>query len=57
MEASGDLYDIRRIRAGDKEAFSGLVDRYRDMVYTLCLRMLSNEMDADEAAQDVFLKA
>lgn len=57
MEASGDLYDIHRIRAGDREAFSGLVDRYRDMVYTLCLRMLSNEMDADEAAQDVFLKA
>jgi RNA polymerase sigma factor (sigma-70 family) len=57
MEAQADSYDIRCVRAGDREAFSRLVDRYRDMVYTLCLRMLVNEMDADEAAQDVFLKA
>lgn len=57
MGAPGDSYCIQRIRAGDKEEFSWLVDRYKDMVYTLCLRMLGNEMDADEAAQDVFLKA
>jgi RNA polymerase sigma factor (sigma-70 family) len=57
MEVKGDSYDIQRVLAGDREAFSRLVERYRGMVYTLCLRMLVNEMDADEAAQDVFLKA
>jgi len=57
MEASGDLYDIQRVRAGNVEAYSRLVERYRDMVYTICIRMLGNEMDAEEAAQDAFVKA
>ena len=57
METPADSYDIQRVKKGEKEAFSRLVDRYKDMVYTVCLRMLSNEMDAAEAAQDVFLKA
>jgi RNA polymerase sigma factor (sigma-70 family) len=57
MEAPGDLYDIQRVRAGEVEAYSRLVDRYKDMVYTLCIRMLGNEADAEEAAQDAFVKA
>ncbi len=57
MEASEDIQTIRRVRAGDRNAFSQLVDSYRDMVYTLCIRMLGNETDAAEAAQDVFVKA
>ena len=50
-------YRIERIKAGDREAFGGLVDAHKDMVYTLCLRMLTSEADAEEAAQDVFVKA
>lgn len=57
MEARGESYYIQRVRSGDREAFTWLVDRYRDMVYTICLRMLGNEMDAAEAAQDVFVKS
>jgi RNA polymerase sigma-70 factor (ECF subfamily) len=57
MEASGESYYIQRVREGDREAFSWVVDTYRDMVYTVCIRMLGNEMDANEAAQDVFVKA
>ena len=56
MEASGERYSIQRVRNGDREAFAWLVDAHKDMVYALCLRMLGNEMDASEAAQDVFLK-
>lgn len=48
---------IGRVIAGDKEAFGGLVDAHKDMVYTVCLRMLTSEADAEEAAQDVFVKA
>jgi len=57
MDVHDDKYYIERVKKGDKEAFTWLVDTYQDMVYTICLRMLSNEADADEAAQDVFLKA
>jgi len=57
MEADSEKYHIDRIKEGDKEAFKWVVDRYRDMVYTICMRMLANEADAMEAAQDVFVKA
>jgi RNA polymerase sigma-70 factor (ECF subfamily) len=50
-------YRIERVKGGDREAFGPLVDAHKDMVYTLCLRMLSSEADAEEAAQEVFIKA
>ena len=57
MEIHDATYYINRVKGGDKEAFSWLVDTYRDMIYTVCLRMLTSEADAAEAAQDVFVKA
>lgn len=56
MHANTEAHCIERIRKGDQGAFSWVVDKYKDMVYTLCLRMLSSEADAEEAAQDVFVK-
>lgn len=56
MDTGGEKYHIDRIKAGDKQAFSWVVDTYRDMVYTICFRMLASEEDAKEAAQDVFVK-
>ncbi len=57
MEAHEIKYRIERVKAGDKEAFGGLVDDHKDMIYTVCIRMLTSEEDAEEAAQDVFVKA
>jgi len=57
MDVHDEKYLIERVKAGDKEAFTGLVDTYKNMVYTVCLRMLGSEADAEEAAQDVFIKA
>jgi RNA polymerase sigma factor (sigma-70 family) len=57
MDVQEVKYCIERLKGGDKEAFSPLVDAYKDMVYTVCLRMLGSEADAQEAAQDVFVKA
>ena len=57
MKAHSESYYINQVKRGEVEAFSWLVDTYRDMVYTICLRMLTNEADAEEAAQDVFVKA
>ncbi|MCK4880343.1 MAG: sigma-70 family RNA polymerase sigma factor [Bacteroidales bacterium] len=56
MDVHEIKYRIGRVKAGDRDAFSGLVDAYKDMVYTVCLRMLTSEADAEEAAQDVFVK-
>ena len=38
-------------------AMSCIVDRYKGMVFTLSFRILKNQLDAEEAAQDTFIKA
>ena len=57
MDVQDEKYHIDRIKAGDKEAFSWVVDRYKDLVYTVCLRMLSEREEAGDAAQEVFIKS
>ncbi len=44
-------------RNGDSEAFSRLVDMYSRPVYSLCYRMLGSPQDAEDAAQEAFLRA
>lgn len=44
-------------RNGNSEAFSRLVDMYSRPVYSLCYRMLGNPQDAEDAAQEAFLRA
>lgn len=48
---------IRRFaRQGDGEAFSVLMGRYADMVYTTCHRILGNETQAADAVQETFFQ-
>jgi RNA polymerase sigma-70 factor (ECF subfamily) len=42
---------------GDPQAFSMLVDMYAKPIYNLCYRMLGNAQDAEDAAQEAFLRA
>ncbi len=51
----GDL--ITRFKGGDLSAFEDLVRKYQDRVYNLCRYMIQDTQDAQDAAQDVFLKA
>lgn len=52
-----DLDRINRFKNGDTAAFGELVLAYQDKIYNLCRYMLGNAHDAEDAAQDVFLKA
>lgn len=47
---------IDAILAGDPQSFSFLVDRYKDLVFTLALRMLKHREEAEEVSQDTFIK-
>ena len=47
---------IERCRTGDDIAFSELVDRYRNLVYAMVYRMVSDRSQTDDLAQEVFLK-
>jgi RNA polymerase sigma-70 factor, ECF subfamily len=55
MTTNDQVY-IDKILDGDTSAFNVLVNRYKDLVYTLSLRMMKNREDAEEVAQDTFIK-
>jgi len=48
---------VRACQGGEREAFSGLVERYQRDVYRLCYRYVNNHHDANDMAQEAFLKA
>jgi len=48
---------VRRSAGGDAAAFRVLVDRHRDRAYGLALRIVRSEPDAEEVAQDAFVRA
>ena len=48
---------ISKVLAGDHQAYAQLVNRYQNYVFTLTLRMIKSREDAEEVAQDVFVKA
>lgn len=57
MDIKKDSYYINRILSGYTSDFSIIVDKYRNMVYTIAYRIAGNHEDAEELAQDVFIKA
>ena len=48
---------ISKVLNGDPQAYAGLVNRYQNYVFTLVLRMIRSREDAEEVAQDIFVKA
>ncbi len=56
-EADADRELVDQARAGDAGAFEALVRRYQGWVFTLTVRMLGDRGEAEEVAQEVFLKA
>jgi len=48
---------IERARAGDVRAFRRLVERHGDRAYGLAFRMLGSAQEAEEVAQDAFVRA
>ena len=53
----GDNEIISRVLTGEQNAYAELVSRYQAYVFTLVLRMIKSREDAEEIAQDVFVKA
>jgi len=48
---------VQQARAGDRAAFSSLVESYQTPVYNLAYRMLGNVAEAEDAAQEAFIRA
>jgi RNA polymerase sigma-70 factor (ECF subfamily) len=48
---------LTQVLEGDSQAFTFLVETYQRPVYNLCYRMLGNAQDAEDAAQETFMRA
>jgi RNA polymerase sigma-70 factor (ECF subfamily) len=58
LEVSENEKDwIARARRGDDEAFTRLVDAYQRPVFNVCYRMLGDPAEAEDAAQETFIRA
>jgi RNA polymerase sigma factor (sigma-70 family) len=57
MDLKSDIFNIEQVIAGKSSAFSHIVDRHKDRAYNLAFRICGNREEAEEIAQDSFLKA
>lgn len=57
MNHTEDFYYIEQTLKGNTKAFAFLLEKYRNYVYTIAFRILKNKEDAEETAQDCFIKA
>ena len=55
-QAVDDSAAVKRCLAGDSAAFETIVARYQQVLFTVALRMLGDEEDARDAAQNTFVK-
>jgi len=57
MTETNDQLYIEKILKGDVNAFSFLVDNYKNMVFSLAFKMTKSREEAEEVSQDTFIKA
>ncbi|RSK25592.1 RNA polymerase sigma factor SigW [Bacillus sp. HMF5848] len=48
---------VKQVIKGDQEAFADIVEMYKDKVFYICYRMLGNRHEAEDIAQEAFVRA
>lgn len=56
MQDFNDQKNLDKIINGDTRIFETLVNQYKNMVFTLALQLIKNKEEAEEVAQDTFIK-
>jgi len=57
MKFQEDSHYIEKVLNGDVSAYASLVAKHKNLVFSIALKILNNREDAEEIAQDTFLKA
>ena len=56
-KAKGDLLLVEEAKKGNEKAFASLMNRYRDSIYYMLLKMVNNASDAEDLTIEAFGKA
>lgn len=57
MEQKDDIFYIEKVKEGQTQYFSYIVEKYQDVVFSIAVKVLKNRDDAEEMAQESFIKA
>jgi len=57
MENKDDNYYIEQVIKGQTSCYSYIVEKYQDIVFSIAMKVLGNREDAEEIAQESFIKA
>jgi len=57
MQPSEEQVYIDKVKNGNSAAYAYLVDKYQNMAYTIALRIMRHAEDAEDAAQEGFVRA
>lgn len=57
MKFETDIFYLQQIISGNARAYAFLVDKHKEMVFSIALKILHSREDAEEVAQDAFVKA
>ena len=57
MDPNDDIYVINCVLEGQTSQYALLVDKYKDMVFSMVWKIVKSREEAEEVAQDTFLKA
>jgi len=57
MKEQDDIFHVQKVLAGNTAAYAVLVEKHSDMAFTIANKIVRNREDAEEIAQDSFVKA
>jgi len=57
MKYQDDNFYIEKVLNGDSSSYAALVAKHKNLVFSIALKILNNREDAEEIAQDAFVKA
>jgi len=57
MEYKDDSYYVEMVKSGQTAQYSYIVDKYKNIVFSIAMKVLKNREDAEEMAQESFIKA
>jgi RNA polymerase sigma-70 factor (ECF subfamily) len=57
MKFENDIFYLQQIISGNVRAYAFLVEKHKEMVFSIALKILHSREDAEEIAQDAFVKA